>query len=361
MSLLASGSILFEPNPGENFPLIAATAIGVMYFLGGRSFRRACRLGTIAPERIRAERRRTTWFTLGVVSLVLALQEPLDKWADQLFWAHMVQHMVLIVVAAPLIVLGAPWMRVFRALPLNWRRRLALWALRGRTGAPLRGIARGVANPWVCWWLLAIDLVVWHIPGAYDLTLRSEAVHYCEHATFLIFALFVWGHLIDSAPFHCTLSEPGRIALAFSQMVVMWVLGLLLAFAQQPWYSVYADLRHRPGGISALTDQHLGGGIMWVPASIPYSIAIIVWIYRWVSEAWNEGPQSQVPAVLAPPPGPQPTPPSHMSQPTRPYSPSPSPSPETPVLSGVGATQSYALSDSQDAPRRPLSPARRPT
>jgi cytochrome c oxidase assembly factor CtaG len=337
MSPLSVGAILFEPTPAENFPLIATAVVGAMYFLGGRRFRRACRAGTIAPARIRTERLRTTWFVLGLVLLVFSLQEPIDKWADQLFWVHMIQHMMLIVVVAPLVVLGAPWMRVFRALPLRWRRALSLWVLKGRTGAPVRAIARWVGRPWVCWTLLALDVVVWHIPGAYDLTLRSEAVHYSEHATFLVFGIFVWGHLIESPPFHCVLSEPLRIVYAFSQMVVMWVLGLLLALAEQPWYSAYANLSHRPGGISALTDQQLAGGIMWVPASLPFSVAIIVWIYRWVSETFITEPPIEEPARLPPSPG---LPPAPFPLPA---SPTTFPLPASPAEAAVSSSSSMTV------------------
>ncbi|MHB1809347.1 MAG: cytochrome c oxidase assembly protein [Solirubrobacteraceae bacterium] len=307
----AAGSILLYPNPAENFPLYASVVVAAMYWLGGRRFRAACRRGTIGRARIRTERKRSTCFALGLVAIVFALQEPMDGWSDRLFWVHMVQHMLLIVVSAPLIVLGAPWMRVFKALPLSSRRSLALWAVRGRTGAPLRAIARGVGKPKVAWGLLVADVLLWHIPAAYDLTLRSEAVHYTEHATFLIFALFAWGHLVESPPLHPVISEPFRIAFAFTQMVVMWLLGLALAFATEPWYSHYAKLLHRPGGISAITDQHLAGGIMWIPASIPWGVAILVWVYHWVAEAWQqEGAPPGEPARLpvTPPAEPPPRP-----------------------------------------------------
>lgn len=308
MTANPAGSILIFSSPGENFPLFAVLLVAGMYWLGGRRFRAACRMGTISHERMRAERRRSACFVLGLVAIVFALQEPMDHWADRLFWVHMVQHMLLIVVAAPLIVIGAPWMRVFKALPLSWRRTLALWALRGRSGAPLRALARALAKPKVAWGVLAFDVLIWHLPAAYDLTLRSNAVHYTEHATFLIAGLIAWGHLIESPPLHPILTEPYRVMFAFTQMVVMWILALALAFATEPWYSPYAKLQHRPGGISAITDQHLAGGIMWIPASIPWGVAIIVWVYRWVAEAWQQNPPRPEPAVLPPSPPPQPRP-----------------------------------------------------
>jgi putative membrane protein len=284
MTAKALGAIVLEPRAAENAPLLMVCLLGGMYWLGGRSFRAACRLGTITRARVSTERWRTAAFIASALAAVLALQEPLDALADELFWMHMIQHVLLLVVVAPLALLAAPWMRLWRALPLGLRRALARWALKGPTAAPLRALARALAHPWVAWALLAGDLIAWHVPGAYDATLRSEAVHYSEHASFLLFALLAWGQVIDSPPFHSRLQAPQRIAFALGAMAVGWGLALLLAFASRPWYSAYIQLHHRPGGISALTDQHIGAGVMWVPASLPWALAVFVLVYRWVPD-----------------------------------------------------------------------------
>jgi putative membrane protein len=284
MMASAFGAIVVEGRPAENAPLAIACLIGVMYWRGGRGFRAARRLGTITPDRVRRERWRTTALIASALAAVLALQEPVDELADELFWMHMVQHVLLLVVVAPLAVLAAPWMRLWHALPLRTRRSIAGWAVNGGTAAPLRALARSLARPQIAFALLAGDLIAWHVPALYDLALRSEAVHYTEHASFLLFALLAWGQVIDSPPFHSRLPAPHRVAFALGAMAVGWGLALVLAFASQPWYSAYTSLPHRPGGISALTDQHLGAGVMWVPASLPWALAVFVLVYRWVPD-----------------------------------------------------------------------------
>jgi cytochrome c oxidase assembly factor CtaG len=157
---------------------------------------------------------------------------------------------------------------------------------------------------------MALDLIGWHIPAAYDLTLRNVPVHYTEHATFLFFGLVAWGQVIDSPPFHSRLDAPRRVAFSVGQIAVGWVLAMLLAFASNPWYSFYADVRRRDGGISALTDQHLAAGVMWVPASLPWSLLIFVLLYRWLADGEDaERPPAQTVRVAdrgGPPEGPVP-------------------------------------------------------
>lgn len=287
------GSVVLENSASGNVPLMLAVLAGAMYWLGGAHFRAACRLGRIDAQRRKLERRRTFSFVSGLVILVLALQQPVDSLADEYFWAHMCQHVLLLVVVPPLVLLAAPWMRLWRAFPLGFRRPVARWVMRDSSAAPVRGLARLLGNPWVIWTVMAIDLIAWHIPAAYDLTLKSVAVHYTEHATFLIFGLLAWGQVIDSPPFHSRLDAPRRIVFATGQMVVGWALAMLLAFASNPWYPFYANLRQRNGGISELTDQHLAAGVMWVPASLPWSLLIFILLYRWLSDTEAGSPPQQ--------------------------------------------------------------------
>jgi putative membrane protein len=328
----ALGAFVLEGRPAENAPLAIAGLVGVMYWWGGRGYRAARRLGTIVPDRVRTERWRTAALIAAALAAVLALQEPVDALAGELFWMHMVQHVLLLVVVAPLAVLAAPWMRLWRALPLTLRRALARWAVNGVTAAPLRALTRALGHPWVAWALLAGDLIAWHVPAAYDLTLRSEVVHYTEHASFLLFALLAWGQVIDSPPFRSRLQAPHRVAFALGAMAVGWGLALMLAFASQPWYSAYAALGHRPGGISALTDQHLGAGVMWVPASLPWALAVFVLVYRWVPDIQSlrtGGTGGTGVAGGSPPPAPLPLPES--------------PLPESPALPPLPAALEEAL------------------
>lgn len=294
MRLVATpAAFLLESSAFGNLPLLLAALAGAMYWQGGARFRAACRAGTIEMARRKRERWRTCSFLCGLAILVLALQQPMDTLADKYFWAHMCQHMLLIVVVPPLMMLAAPWMRLWRGFPLRFRRSFARWVVGSERAAPLRWLARTLGNPWVAFTLLSVDLIAWHVPAAYDLTLHSIPVHYAEHASFLIFGLLAWGQVIDSPPFRSRLSDPLRVAFAGGQMVVAWVLAMLLAFATSPWYSVYASVRAREGGLSALDDQHLAAGVMWVPASLPWSVLIFILIYRWLAEDEDRRPPAE--------------------------------------------------------------------
>ncbi len=218
-------------------------------------------------------------FYAGLLSIVLAVDSPIDTYADALLWVHMLQHIVLLTVAPPLILLGRPWPTMWRALPLGARTVLAREVASSRLAAPLRALAK----PLAAWILFNATIVVWHIPAAYDLTERNGAVHVCEHAMFFFFGLLFWARVIDVGPLRPHLQWPARIAYIVGAMIVGWVLAIVFIVAPQPIYQHYADLRTRPGGISALTDQQLAGGMMWVGGSIAFTIALLVGLYHWVA------------------------------------------------------------------------------
>ena len=125
-------------------------------------------------------------------------------------------------------------------------------------------------------------LLGWHVPALYDLTLRNGLVHDLEHALFFLTASVLWVHLVPGATGRPQLSDGQRVAYGTAALLVGWVLALVLAFASTPVYGVYASLATRPGGLSALADQQIAAGIMWVPASVPLRIAIFVAAYRWL-------------------------------------------------------------------------------
>jgi putative membrane protein len=217
-------------------------------------------------------------FAAGLLTIVIALDSPIDHYADQLFWVHMLQHILLLTVAPPLFLLGRPWPRMWRALPLGPRTKIARTLVGARWMAPLRLLAR----PLPAWILFNATFIVWHIPGAYDATLTNGAVHVCEHAMFFFTGLLFWARVINPGPLRPRLMWPARIAYAASAMVVGWALAITLVLLPHAAYGYYAALATRPGGISALTDQQIAAGIMWVPGSIAYTITFIIGFYRWL-------------------------------------------------------------------------------
>ena len=252
-------------------PFYAVLVAAVLYWLGGR--RRVS-----APQH-----GRTAAFVLGLLAIVAAVDSPLDSLAGRLFVAHMAQHVLLLSVAPPLLVLAAPWTRLWQPLPLRFRRTAARAVVLSPRARWLRRTAHAVSHPLAAWSLAAATLVVWHVPVLYDLTLRSNPVHQLEHSLFFGTGLLFWGAVLDSPPFRTKLGWVHRAAFVTSGMLVGWLLAVVLAFARTPLYSAYVAVAHRPGGLSALADQRLASGVMWVPGSLAYSIAIVVFAYRWLA------------------------------------------------------------------------------
>ncbi len=261
--------------PFEPVVLIGVELAAVLYVIGGAS-RQARRGATSGHWRSAA-------FWLGLLCILLALQSPIEMFARQLFWVHMVQHLLLMVVAAPLLALASPWTRLWRALPLGFRRSVARPVFLDPRLAPVRWSYRQVARPGVIWVLAACNLWLWHLPPLYNLTLTSHAVHHLEHGLFLALGLAFWAHVFDQHPFRAPLGSLARASYVFFAMVQSWGLATILSFATSPFYA-YALLPSRPGGISALTDQQLAGGMMWVPGAITYSIVFIALLFRWLAE-----------------------------------------------------------------------------
>jgi putative membrane protein len=235
------------------------------------------------PKKFGPPQWRTTAFVIGLAVILLSLDTPIETLARQLFWAHMTQHLLLIMVAAPLLVVAAPGMQIWRGLPLSIRRPLARIAVKHPAMRPVRRLFWLATGPVAAWLLSSGNLWLWHWPVAYDLTLRNHAIHHVEHVLFLGLGILFWAQVIDQPPFRCRMSQVKRVAYVFLAAVQAWALAILLGYASAPYYA-YAQLPWRPGGISALTDQQLGAGIMWVPGSITYAILIIVCTYFWLRD-----------------------------------------------------------------------------
>ncbi len=220
------------------------------------------------------------FFATGVAALVLALVSPLDAVADSLQSAHMVQHLLLILVAPPLLLLGQP----LRACPWMLTRAARIFLARKWTRMQtVRRVASILASPAVAFGLHTAALVVWHLPTPYDEAVRSDSVHAFEHFSFLSTALLFWWVVLAPKALrklHRALDVPYVIAMS----LVCGALGAVLTFASVPLYSAYLTTAST-WGLTPLEDQQLAGLIMWIPGGLIYLIAAGVLFYAWVESS----------------------------------------------------------------------------
>jgi cytochrome c oxidase assembly factor CtaG len=217
-------------------------------------------------------------FAAGMLILALTLMSPIHELGSRLFSAHMAQHEFLMLIAAPLLVLGRPGIVMLWALPQ--RARVALGHF-----AKLAAVAKSwtcISSPLAAWLIHGSTLWVWHVPVLYQATLQSELVHATQHATFLGTALLFWWTLIHGSAGR--MSYGAAVAYVFTTAVHTSVLGALLTCSTRLWYPIYQG-RTALWGLSALEDQQLGGLIMWVPAGVVY-IALGLWLFAgWLRES----------------------------------------------------------------------------
>jgi putative membrane protein len=217
-------------------------------------------------------------FWMGWVATAGALISPLHAWGSTLFAAHMVQHEILMLIAAPLLILGRPLPVCLWALPRAWRRKSAGAINKGAFARSWRFLTL----PFVAWALHALILWVWHIPAFFEATLTSEMAHALQHSSFLGSALIFWYALFQG---HRRKAANGTAVMyLFTTALHTGVLGALLTFAPTPWYPAYHQTA-RLWGLTGLEDQQLGGLIMWIPGGVVYIVAGLVLFADWLREA----------------------------------------------------------------------------
>lgn len=254
-------------------------------------------------------------FYLGLLVVFVALNGPLDVMAGQFFWAHMLQHELLILGAAPLLLLGAPLMPLWRAVPLGARRGSLGWAMTQRWPRRLaETLAHWLGGPRVAWVLFTAVFIVWHLPALYDLALRVEPVHVLEHMMFLGVALLFWAQVVPSVPLRRRMGYLAQAIYVGSSAMVMNGLSAVYMYSTAPMYPYYAALPRPAGVISALVDQHIAGAVMDVPGTVLIFVAISALILLWLRDderhedtgvrpsggRWTTLPPSGAPAIPAP-------------------------------------------------------------
>lgn len=213
-------------------------------------------------------------YAFGWTALVVALVSPIHPLGEALLSVHMTQHSILMLVAAPLLVVSRPLAPYLFALPAAWRTGLVRLGKRGW----FQNAWRFVTRPFVAFVLSGVGLWVWHMPALYQRTVESDLVHSAQHITFLVTALLFWWAIIH-----------GRVhgvsaAYLFITAVHTSVLGALMTVSQSLWYPVYAD-RTAAWGLTPLEDQQLAGLIMWVPCGLVYLGVALALFALWLRES----------------------------------------------------------------------------
>jgi putative membrane protein len=217
-------------------------------------------------------------FAAGWLFLLVALVSPLDALGGILFSAHMAQHEVLMLLAAPLTVLGRPLLVFLWALPPPARERVGRWTQRPAVAA----VWRAVTGPLTVWVVHGAALWIWHLPALYQATLESELVHAVQHLSFFGSAALFWWALIHGR--YGRMGYGVSVLYVFTTAVHSGVLGALLTFAPRLWYPIYEERTSR-WGLSALEDQQLAGLLMWVPAGVVFILLGLALFAAWLGEA----------------------------------------------------------------------------
>ncbi|HEY6203953.1 MAG TPA: cytochrome c oxidase assembly protein [Candidatus Limnocylindria bacterium] len=223
---------------------------------------------------------RTGVFFLGTLTLLLALAPALEVIAADLFSVHMLQHVLLTTIAPPLLFIGEPVRPLLLGLPDGIRARVVRPL--ARSGS-VRGIVHFLRHPLVAVVLFVGGVYLWHWPALYDGAVEDARIHVLEHAHFFGAAMLFWSVVIDPMPFRGTLPYAARIIyLLLAGAAQNTLLGGILSFSTRPLYPHYAERTVRYG-IDALTDQRIGGALMWVVGDAVFLLGVSLAFFRWLA------------------------------------------------------------------------------
>ncbi len=226
-------------------------------------------------------------YALGILSLVIALVSPLDYLSDLAFFAHMAQHEILMLVAAPLVVLGRPMIALLWALPTSSRHAVAT-ALQSSS---VRSIWRAATHPIAVVLYHGLVVWLWHAKPLFEAAMRNEWIHGVQHLSFFVTAALFWWAI--------AFGRYGRtgyglgVLFVFATAAHTSLLGALLTVAQGAWYGIYEG-RSRRLGLDALDDQRLAGLVMWIPGGAILLLAVLALLLAWLGEARRRAERATV-------------------------------------------------------------------
>ncbi|MBH27863.1 MAG: hypothetical protein CL789_01305 [Chloroflexi bacterium] len=219
-------------------------------------------------------------YIVGLLCIVIALLSPVEVLSGQLFFMHMIQHMLLVMCAPPLLLLSNPFPVLLWGLPTKVRN-LVAGLFVGKSW--LRRLLKRYAGPGMCWIVFVIVYIGWHDPILYEAALSSRVVHDIEHISFFLSSMLFWWHVTGAAPrVHQNLVYGRRITYLLVTVPVNMITGVVITFSREPIYEYYVKIQ-RPWSLTVMQDQMIGGIIMWIPGSMMLIVAIIVLVVRMMS------------------------------------------------------------------------------
>ena len=241
--------------------VVGVATLGALYVWRAR--RADPRLGEQPPSRPRQAA-----FFGGLLTIFLSLNGPLHDLSDgYLFSAHMVQHLLLTLLAMPLLLLGVRG-----------------WMLRPLLERPALGaVARRLTTPAACFLIFNIVVAAWHLPPVYNLAMAHHPVHIVQHLMFMAAAVLMWWPLMSPVGELPRLPYPGQMLYCFLMSIPMSIIAIYVAMADQVLYPAYAAAP-RVWGISPMQDQQIGGLIMWVPGGLFFLVIMSVVFFKWAGQ-----------------------------------------------------------------------------
>jgi cytochrome c oxidase assembly factor CtaG len=263
------GAGLHGPSNWDAAVIVLLVAAGAMYLIGTLQLNRR-------GARVRTVERAAFW--VGWAAMLAAVAPPMDTAAATAFSSHMAQHQLLMLIGAPLVIVGRPILPWLWALPVRVRP-IAAGSLQR---SAVSGVWRWLTLPALAWALHGAVVWVWHVPAFYEAAVRNEAVHAVQHATFVATAVLFWWGLVYGR--YGRAAYGASALFVFVTMVHTGALGALFAFSTSPYYPLYVQ-HASDAGFDPVLDQQLAGLFMWIPAGVVLTVFALALMLAWLSES----------------------------------------------------------------------------
>jgi putative membrane protein len=256
--------------------VIGLAALGGVYLWGARHVQaRSAAAGRDVPV---LHRRQQIAFFAGLLVIFASLNGPLHDLSDYyLFSAHMVQHLLLSLAVPPLLLVGTPgWL----LRPLLENRAVA-------------AIARAITPPIRCFIIFNVVIAVWHLPPLYNTAMAYHPVHIVQHLTFMVASVLMWWPFLSPLPELPRLAYPGQMLYCFLMVIPMSIVAIYIAMADHVLYPAYS-IAPRIWGLTPLSDQQIGGLIMWIPGGLLFYVVMTFVFFKWASRDTDTTAGAQV-------------------------------------------------------------------